>query len=193
MLILVRHGQTAANRGGLLQGRIDPPLTELGTAQAAAAAATLAGCGATRIVSSPLVRAVATATVIGDTLGLEVEIDDRIVEIDYGSWDGRALTDIEPATWASWRNDPHFAPPGGESLHSVATRAGDFAHDVLERGGVTLAVSHVSPIKAIAAWALGADDSATWRMHLDVASITRVTTRGAGPCLLSFNEVPHNR
>ena len=77
MLVLVRHGQTAANRGGLLQGRVDLPLTDLGHHQARAAAQYLADARVVRVVSSPLQRACATAQTIADGFGLDVEVDDR--------------------------------------------------------------------------------------------------------------------
>ena len=54
-------------------------------------------------------------------------------------------------------------------------------------------MSHVSPIKAIVAWSIGADLDATWRMHLDVAAICAVDRRGADPLLLWFNQKPTAR
>ena len=57
--------------------------------------------------------------------------------------------------------------------------------------GVTVAVSHVSPIKAAAAWAMGVDDSVSWRMHLDPASITAVVARGRSTALSVFNDTAH--
>lgn len=195
MLVLVRHGQTAANRGGLLQGRVDLPLTELGAVQAQAAAEHLRDLGrdrpgGVRVVSSPLLRARATAETIAKVLGTIPEIDDRLVEVDYGAWDERPLADVPAETWAQWRSDPHFAPPDGESLHAVGERATALAGELLAADDVTIAVSHVSPIKAIVAWALGCDTAVTWRMHLDVASVSRVAMRAGRPVLTAFNEIP---
>ncbi len=187
-LILVRHGQTAVNRAGLLQGRADAPLTELGAEQAARVAASLAECGATSVVTSPLQRAVQTAAVIAARLGLAVRVDERLVELDYGEWDERPLGSIDETQWAQWRADPDFTPPGGESLRDVSARAIACADELLSGRATTIAVSHVSPIKAIVAWALGAGDQATWRMRLDVASVCRVGRRGPDAFLLSFNE-----
>ncbi len=180
MLTLVRHGQTAANRGGLLQGHVDLALTELGLRQAAAAAEALTASEATCIVTSPLQRARQTADVIARRLGVPVAVDERLIEMDYGTWDERPLSEVDSQSWARWRSDPMFAPPGGESLRSVTERAVECALELLERPGVTIAVSHVSPIKALVAWSLGCDESVTWRMHLDVASITRIGLRSNG-------------
>ena len=92
-LILVRHGQTEMNRGGRFQGRTDSMLTELGETQADMVAATLADSGATAVVSSPL-RATQTAERIATRAGVAVEVDERLIEIDYGTWDREPLSAV---------------------------------------------------------------------------------------------------
>ena len=191
---MVRHGQTDANRNGLLQGRVDNPLNERGVAQAIGVARALRTSGAARIVASPLIRAQQTAACIATELGVDVETDEQLIELNYGDWESRPLQEISAEQWAHWRTDPHFAPGGGESLDAVAVRSIAFANKVLNGssdGGSrlpTIAVSHVSPMKAIVAWALGADTPATWRMHLDTAAVCRIGTRSGIPYLASFNE-----
>lgn len=184
----MRHGQTVMNRSGRFQGRADSPLTEFGEAQAAAVAATLADSGATVVVTSPLQRARQTAAKIAAELGVRVDVDDRLVEIDYGAWDGEPLSSVSAEEWARWRADPAFTPPGGESLEMVWTRTVVCADELLQPGRTVIAVSHVSPIKSVVAWALGAGIEATWRMFLDVASICAVDRRGSDPLLVSFNQ-----
>jgi len=192
MITLVRHGQTAANRGGLLQGRADVPLTALGHRQAALVAAALPAPA--RVLASPLRRAVDTATPIAERFGLEVEVDDRLLELDYGEWDQRSIGDVMPEEWQRWRDDPSFAPPGGESLEDVAARAASFCSEMLDTGGGVVAVSHVSPIKAGVAWALAAGTAVTWHLLLELASVTRIVSRPGGrACLLVFNETAHLR
>jgi broad specificity phosphatase PhoE len=186
-LILVRHGQTVMNRGGRFQGRADSPLTELGEMQADLVATALAERGATHVVTSPLLRARQTAERIAAHLGLDVTADDRLIEIDYGTWDGASLSSVSAEEWARWRAEPTFTPPGGESLVTVWDRAIACADELLGRGGTTIAVSHVSPIKAIVAWSVGADASASWRMHLDVAAVCRVGGVPDAPVLRTFN------
>lgn len=189
MIILVRHGQTEINAARQLQGRIDRPLSELGTRQAAALAAALADCGAVRVWSSPLRRAADTAAPIAAALGLTVEIEPRLVELDYGDWDGRPLAEVSAAEWAQWRADTDFAPPGGESLRAVRGRVDAWLRDMLAAAadGPVVAVSHMSPIKAAICAALDADDRATWRMHLDVAAVSRIARRGGSLALVAYN------
>ncbi len=190
MIILVRHGQTAANAQGLLQGRVDLELSDVGRAQAAAVAASLADCGAARVVSSPLRRALQTARSIADVLGRDVDVEPGLIELDYGDWDGRALAEVSPADWARWRSDPLFAPPGGETLAAVRSRVDGWLRREIAGSESIIAVSHVSPIKAAVCAALGVDDATTWRMHLDVASVTRLARRRGSVVLTSYNETP---
>jgi broad specificity phosphatase PhoE len=193
LIHFVRHGQTAHNRDGRLQGRVDLELSELGVQQAVLVANRFAGATIANVVSSPLQRARDTAASIAAVVGCDVEVDDRLLELDYGDWDGRPLAEISGARWAQWIADPSFAPPGGESLVSVTARVESFCRDHAEaEGGRTIAVSHVSPIKAAVAWALGVDESTTFRMHLGLASITTVGSRpNGGAYLLSFNDSAH--
>lgn len=194
-LVLVRHGRTEANARGLLLGRRDVPLDATGGAQArAVAAAALAAAEASgrriaAVVSSPLRRARQTAA----AFGLPVEVDDRFVELDYGELDGVAVADVPASTWAAWRRDPHFAPPGGETLASVAARVAAACEDWAEQaaGASVVVVTHVSPLKAAVAWALGVDEGSSWRTRVDPGSISRVVVGPGGPVLGSFNETGH--
>jgi broad specificity phosphatase PhoE len=187
VLILVRHGRTTANARGLLLGHLDVPLDERGAEQAALVGKALTRVD--RVISSPLQRCRQTA----EALGLPVEVDDRWIELDYGEFDGQPLASIGRAVWDEWRADSNYIPAGGESLAALARRVSaaceELAPQVLERDVVV--VSHVSPIKAAAAWALAAGVEIAWRSHLDQASITRVQVTPAGPVLQSFNETAH--
>lgn len=188
MLIIARHGRTEANASGLLLGRrLDPGLDELGRQQAVALAAAVEG--AARVVCSPLRRTRETAA----GLRLPVEVDERWVEIDYGSLDGTPLRDVPSSLWAEWRGDTRFVPGGGESLVALGARvreaAADLADEARERDIVV--VTHVSPIKAAVAWALGVGDEIVWRMFCAPASITTIGTAAATPTLHSFNETAH--
>lgn len=194
MISFVRHGQTAVNRDAQLQGRVDAELTPLGEEQAARLGAWFATRPApARVLSSPLRRARQTADAIAAAYGLPVTVEDRLVELDYGDWDGKSLADVPASAWAEWRADPTFAPPGGESLVDVSARVIAMCLELLAGGDDVVAVSHVSPIKAAVCWALGTDERASWRMHLDLASITRVAARGETPYLASYNETVATR
>jgi broad specificity phosphatase PhoE len=185
VLVLVRHGQTDANARGLLQGRVDLPLSELGRRQARALAPLVSKDA--RIVASPLQRALETAA----AFGRDDEVDDRWIELDYGDFDGRPISDVTPETWAAWRADPHFTLPGGESLVTLGARVRGACEELLDeaRERDVVVVSHVSPIKAALAWTLGVGDEVGWRLFVRVASITRVVIGPWGPTLHSFNEV----
>jgi broad specificity phosphatase PhoE len=122
-----------------------------------------------------------------------VEVDERWIELDYGELDGRPVGEVPPATWAAWRADAAWRPPGGESLADLGARvraACDLLVDAAREHDVVV-VSHVSPIKAAVAWALGVGDEAAWRMWVGPASITRIGVSGPVPSLRTFNEVAH--
>jgi broad specificity phosphatase PhoE len=193
-ILLVRHGRTTANAEGLLLGRLDPPLDETGVRQAAAAASLLAAAERrpTRLVSSPLTRTRQTAAAIGEALGLEVELDDRWLELDYGELDGVPLADVPAETWATWRTDPEFCPAGGECLSALGRRVraacDELAEEVAEADVVV--VSHVSPIKAAVAWALESGDLVAWRLFVAPGSVSRIDVGRNGPSLALFNQIP---
>ncbi|HEX9530444.1 MAG TPA: histidine phosphatase family protein [Acidimicrobiales bacterium] len=191
MIILVRHGQTAANAEGRLLGRLDPPLTELGRRQAMALAASVGRPA--RVITSPLGRARETAALLGLPARIPVTVDDRWIEIDYGSYDGCPLRDVPAELWARWRSDSNFRPPDGESLAAVGRRVRAACEELAEEATSSdvVVVSHVSPIKAAVAWALEVDEGVAWRMRLDVAAVCRLGVGPLGPSLLGFNGTGH--
>jgi len=194
VLIIVRHGRTAANAAGELLGRRDPPLDEVGRRQAARIAETLPA--AARIISSPLLRCMETAREIQATCesGIGIEIDERFVEIDYGTLEGRPVGQIPVDTWAHWQSDPAWSPGGAESLADVSSRVAAALDGILETvdpGGPIVIVTHVSPIKAAIGWALGMGPEIAWRCHVAQASIHRIDITGGRPQLLEFNRESH--
>ena len=191
MIILVRHGQTAANAEGRLLGRLDPPLTELGRRQAMALGTCIGR--PMRVVTSPLGRTRETAALLGLAAHVPITVDDRWIEIDYGSYDGRLLRDVPAELWARWRSDPALALGEGESLASVGWRVRAACAELAEEAASSdvVVVSHVSPIKAAVAWALEADDAVVWRMRLDVAAVCRIGVGPGGASLLGFNDTGH--
>lgn len=184
MLFLVRHGQTAANAAGLLLGRADPPLTTLGQRQAEALADALPEPD--RVLSSPLRRARDTAA----AFGLEAEVDERWIELDYGELDGVPVAAVPADVWRLWRGDCDFVPPGGESLRALGARVREACEELEAdaRDRNVVVVSHVSPIKAAVAWALDVSDAVAWRMFVEDAAVARIAIGPHGPALRSFNE-----
>ena len=194
MLILVRHGESTLNAAGALAGRLDAPLTERGRAQAIAAGGVLEVVNELR--SSSLLRARETAALLGTAQ--PASIDDRFVEIDYGSLDGAPLGTVPAELWDRWTTDASFAPDGGESLVMLGARVADALEELFSTPGIgarsdegdVVVVSHVSPIKAAVVWALDADPLIAWRTRLSNGSLTRIDLGPRGPQLRSFNETP---
>ena len=194
---LLRHGQTPMSVQKRYVGRSDVPLTDLGVQQAAAAAKRLASASLDVIVTSPLLRAVQTAEEVAAATGATVVTDDGFREADFGAWEGLTFAEVQerwPAEMAAWLADPEVAPPGGESLAGVNERVTAALRRVLaarERQTV-LVVSHVTPIKTLVAAALLAPPAALYRMHLDVAALSRIDWYADGPAVLrSFNDTGH--
>src|ERR1700754_1161951 len=92
--ICLRHGATDWNRKGLFQGRTDNPLNDNGLAQAHAAAQKLRGIEFGQVVSSPLLRAVQTAEVIANNAGKTVTLDQGLIELDFGSFEGQPVREL---------------------------------------------------------------------------------------------------
>ena len=187
MLILARHGRTEANAHGLLQGHLDLPLDEVGARQAEALGRVL--WGAEEFISSPLQRAMMTAT----AMSASVRVDARWIELDYGTYDGRPIGDVPDAVWQAWRNDPDFTVTDGESMGQLTKRVREACIELAEVAATrdVVIVSHVSPIKAAISWALGASGDAAGRMYLDHASVSRIGFGRFGPFLHSFNDTSH--
>ena len=187
MLIIVRHGRTAANAKGLLQGRVDNPLDSQGLEQAERIKGALGSVDI--VISSPLQRAVQTA----EPLGLPCRVDERWIELDYGEWDEKPVNEITKEQWTRWRSDSGFAPPGGESLDGPDRRVGEACEELLsEAEDLNIAIfTHVSPIKSAVSWVLGAEKQISWSLNVGQAQITRIAIRQGRPVLVSFNETWH--
>jgi probable phosphoglycerate mutase len=125
-LLLLRHGQTAYNATSRMQGQLDTDLSDLGRAQAVAAAEVLAKRQPLVIVSSDLRRALDTATTLGDQAGMPVSVDERLRETHLGDWQGLTHHDVDalaPGARLAWRDDARWAPHNGESRVDVANRS----------------------------------------------------------------------
>ena len=140
-LYIARHGETAWNAENLVCGRTDLPLTERGMEQARLLAENAVGKGIEVIIASPLLRARQTAQAVSDAIGVPVEIDRRLIELDFGIFEGKS------------RKDPGFAYtrtqfptryPGGESAFQMAHRVYSCLEDVKQKyaGRTVLLVCH---------------------------------------------------
>ena len=126
ILYCVRHGESVYNAEGRIQGRLNVPLSELGRRQSAAAAAALAGLSVDALYASPLRRAMETAEIIADALGLPIQTDLRLMEIDVGVFQDKRpceLAELYPEALARWKSeDLDFVIPGGESRRQLIAR-----------------------------------------------------------------------
>ena len=149
MIWLARHGETADNAEGRVQGSIDTPLNERGREQARVLAERVAGLKVAALYSSQLARALETARIVGERIGLEPIVDERFAESRRGEWEGRLLTDIErdePDAWHAWRSGRQgFRFPGGESLAEHVARVGEALREVEEPA---LVVCHGGTVRA---------------------------------------------
>ena len=172
-----RPGRPGADRGG-------PPAGRSSSAAALAAEPVTAirparCCGPARPPSRSAPPAACRSTV-----------DERLIEIDWGTWEGRPAG--QPGRQPTSTGGRPTTGPRPKGRASTRCRSGSSrsAPRHLE-DGLVVAVSHVSPIKAATAWALGVDGAVAWRMFLGLASITRVGQGRTSPVLLSFNETGH--
>ncbi len=125
-LILVRHCQAEGNLKRFFQGKIDTDITENGRKQIGQVTELLCAEPIDEIYCSPLKRAIKTAEGINVYHELPIHIDNSIIEIDAGDWEGKLLTDIEkefPEAYENWNNNPaKFVAPNGESMFQVYDR-----------------------------------------------------------------------
>ncbi len=193
-IILVRHGETAWNAEGRLQGHLDIPLAESGQQQAVCLASRLADQPITRAVASTLSRARQTAEIaLGPRAGL-VTFDPGLRELNHGAWEGLKIPEVAERFAESsraWRETPHLArPDGGETLQEVLDRAwpalvrgceGLGAEDTL------LVVTHDIVVRVILARVLGLPHAQVWRFRLAPTSVSLL--EGPGPDALSILRV----
>lgn len=177
-LFLLRHGQTELSVDRRYSGRGNPALTEEGRRQADAAARYLGERGGiSAVVTSPLQRAYDTAAAAAKALGLDVTVDDDLIETDFGDWEGLTFAEAaqrDPEVHRRWLRDTSVEPPGGESFDAVAHRVRRARNRIIAEHGAStvLVVSHVTPIKTILRLALDAGEGILYRLHLDLASLS---------------------
>ncbi len=194
-VLLVRHGLTAMT-GPVLAGRtLDLHLDERGVKQAAAVAARIAPLPLAAIITSPLDRCLETAQAIRAAQKGEPpwHVDDRIIEVGYGEWTGKALKDLaKDPLWKVVQSQPSAVRfPGGEALAEMAMRAVAAIREWDERLGddaVWVACSHGDVIKAIVADALGLHLDQYQRIVPDPCSVSVIRYTKTRPYVIRVNE-----
>ncbi|MGW5260781.1 bifunctional RNase H/acid phosphatase [Microbispora sp. NPDC004025] len=198
-LLLLRHGQTPLSVEKRFSGLGDPSLTATGLAQAEAAALRLSRqpYEVEVIVTSPLTRARQTAEAVAAGTGLTVLVDDDLRETDFGAWEGHTFAEIQqrwPRELEAWLADPDVAPPGGESFAATARRVEQARERIVKahEGRSVVVVSHVTPIKMLVRFALGAPPESLYRMHLDLACLSVIDYYADGPAVVrALNDTAH--
>lgn len=175
---LLRHGETAANKEGRIQGRIDIPLNDYGIelAEITRDGIQKEGIRFDKIYSSPLIRAVQTATIVrGDREPHQIILDDRIMEMAFGKGESLFIKDIkEKPEHANLKNcfsapSKYIAKDGAESYEEILTRAKDFLENEIKPLEGTcknvLVVCHGAMIRALLLSVNGWDIDRYWEIH----------------------------
>lgn len=178
-LYLVRHGETESNRRGLALGQDDVPLNEHGLWQAQRLGEALAGKMLTAVYSSPLQRALSTASAIAAPHDLEVRVEERLIEMDVGEADGLTIPEVRsryPDFLKMWASDegPEQRMPGGESLVEVQERAWSAIEEMATRYGgeeEVAAVTHNFVILSVLTRVLGIELAGFRRLRHAVGAI----------------------
>jgi len=153
-LILVRHTQPAL-AAGICYGRMDLDLAPTWPQEFGACLAQIPT--ATHILSSPSSRCQRLAQALGQRDRVAVQLDERLAELNFGTWEGRPWDDIPRACIDEWVADPvDYMPGDGESLHMLWVRVLELREELLAGlSGNRVIVSHHGPLRALAAQAAG--------------------------------------
>lgn len=194
-LILVRHGESLGNAAGVLQGRLDYALSDRGLRQAQLTAVKLTSMKADRILSSPLLRASATAAVIADALSLELQLEPDLAEYDIG--EGAGLTGPElrekfPEMLKHRAAGQRFLFPGEEGRDIFHHRLAGALDRMRGLEGTTVAIAHGGVISALCHMVVGLDLHRPGAFHVGNCSITEITQDRAGRLVLArHNDMCH--
>jgi phosphoserine phosphatase len=198
-ILLIRHGRTVWNKDTVFRGRADIPLDDTGLQQAEALASALQREDIARVVSSPLSRALQTATAVAAAHGLTVATDDAFIDLDFGDWQGLQVAEVEnryPELHSLWQlrpRDVHF--PGGETLDEVADRSfAALTKLVTTHAAETIAlVAHRVINKVLICRILGLDTNHFWQIRQDTACLNRLSFDGELWVLDALNDTSHIR
>jgi len=196
-LLLIRHGRTDANATGVLAGRTPGVvLDDVGRTSTKALADRLLGVNIARVVSSPLERTRETAQILFSN-NQEVDLEDRLLECDYGDWQGAKLSELAVhELWPIVQQRPdEMIFPNGESMNEMSQRASTAAREwdaklTSEHGDkvVWVAVSHGDIIKAICADAMGLPLRKFQSLLIEPASVSVVHYSDSGSAVSKLND-----
>jgi broad specificity phosphatase PhoE len=203
-MLLTRHGHTDLSEPDRYLGRRVPaPLSERGRQQAMALGERLKSVPIDRVISSPLERAHQTAQLIVDGRGLEVETDERLIEFDYGGWEGMTTDEVSSKLATEFQlydaNPAIYRPGGGENGIDASRRAIALVDYLLEwwtgkDDRTVLLVGHSSINRVLLAAVTGVPLADYRRRFLqDWVNLTtlRWDDRDSGPLLVMLNDTSH--
>ena len=194
-IVIARHGQTSYNREFRNQGHADIELDETGLAQAVGLRDALGSERFDAIYTSPLLRAHKTAETIAN--GVDLIIDKRIAERDYGSWEGKTRDDIletDGEAFAQYRRDPVTQTSGGgETGLDVFMRCVAFIADLFEKHeeGSVLIVTHGGSGSALIAALIHGSPATADCFRLSNCSLTEILVDGQRRRLVRFDDHTH--
>jgi len=183
-LILIRHGETDLNRQLVFRGTLDVRLNALGVSQADATAEALKDRVFEAIYTSPLKRAAVTATRIAKPHDIKVRVNDSLMDINFGSWQGKSEQEIVssyPGPYRRWQEKPAGVKfPAGEGVKKAWKRVVGGLREILFLHGVgtVVIVSHRVPVKMMTAYLLGKKRGSIHEIVHD-------------PCAISIFDVQH--
>lgn len=186
-IYLLRHGETQYNAdGNKYCGRTDIPLTEKGLGQANQVYGQFQGMEFSQVYSSPLQRAAKTAQIASGTHN--VISDDRLIEVDFGNWEGKTKEEFIPENemlWQNWERHPETTKAGesGETASEVIERVDDFFSSIVQKhsdGETVLVVAHNGINRLYMAHKLGMPLNAYRRIVQENSRITLFTLDEAG-------------
>ncbi len=178
MIYILRHGQTDMNRTHSLQGRSDQPLNEAGRQQALKAREwfTDRDIVFSAVYSSPLIRAVESARLASGAE--EICTDERLLEMDYGPYEGMDLHDPRPEVMYFFQDFVHHpAPEGMEQLSDVVRRTGEFIEEIRTVPGNVLISTHAIAMKGILEYLTPGSDGAYWSKYIGNCAVYAVDNR----------------
>jgi broad specificity phosphatase PhoE len=177
-ILLVRHGTTTFNETDHLQGQIDNPLNQKGNNEAARLAARLQRENLDAIFSSPLLRAIETATIINRFHDLPLTLVPEFGEINLGQWEGLNYSKVRaqfPEIHQRWISDPDFPVPGGESFSTVCARTRTGLERILQDSGKHILITgHASVNRAILGNLLQLSPASARLFRTGNASVSRI-------------------
>lgn len=176
-LYVMRHGETDGNKIRLLQGRLDNPLNENGRKQAAEAGSLLRDIPFDAYYVSPLTRTMETAELATGKPRSAFFPEERIIEISFGSQEGRTLEELGPEFGRFFLDPEHYEPVcGAESFPELTARIGSFLEELKEKPYQNvLAVSHGAAIHALLLVVEKRELSTFWQQDIGNCGLTELT------------------